>query len=136
MGNRLLPHRHRKAQRRRALRLAQGRPGAHDQWTSRQPPRRTPALELAAAKRQNLTTCKEWTLTEIRRMISSRCTAPPQWRGRSFERIRQKGFGAPHVEAAQIVANESARRRSSEFIGASGPVLMRPMACKTNTGAA
>jgi Acyl-CoA dehydrogenase N terminal len=28
-----------------------------------QPPRRAPALELAANKRQPLSTCKQWTLT-------------------------------------------------------------------------
>jgi hypothetical protein len=65
MGNRLLPHRHRKAQQRRALRLAQRRPAAHDRRTSRQPPRRTPALELATNNRQSLATCKEWTLTAM-----------------------------------------------------------------------
>jgi hypothetical protein len=54
MGNRLLPHRHRKAQQRRALCLAQRRPAAHDRRSSRQPPRRAPALELAANPRQTL----------------------------------------------------------------------------------
>jgi hypothetical protein len=47
MGNHLLPHRHRKAQQRRALCLTQRRPAAHDRRSSRQPPRRVPALELA-----------------------------------------------------------------------------------------
>src|SRR5258705_4186892 len=60
---------------------------------------------------------------EIRRMSSSRCTAPPQWSGRSFERIRQKAPARPRVEAAQIVANESPRRSSSKFIWASGPLF-------------
>jgi hypothetical protein len=54
MGNHLLPHRHRKAQQRRALCLAQRRPAAHDRRSSRQPPRRTLALELATNKRQGL----------------------------------------------------------------------------------
>src|SRR5258706_6592659 len=54
MGNRLLPHRHRKAQQRRALCLALRRPAAHDRRSSRQPPRRAPALELAANQRKRL----------------------------------------------------------------------------------
>src|ERR1700719_1164785 len=54
MGNHLLPHRHRKAQQRRALCLAQRRSAAHDRRSSRQPPRRVPALELAAYKRQGI----------------------------------------------------------------------------------
>jgi hypothetical protein len=54
MGNHLLPHRHRKAQQRRALCLAQRRPAAHDRRSSRQPPRRTLAVELATNKRQGL----------------------------------------------------------------------------------
>jgi Transposase IS66 family len=63
MGNGLLPHRHRKAQQRRALCLAQRRPAAHDRRSFRQPPRRTLAVELATNKHQGLATCKEWTLT-------------------------------------------------------------------------
>jgi len=55
MGNHLLPHRHRKAQQRRTLYLAQRRPAAHDRRSSRQPPRRTLAVELAANKPQSLT---------------------------------------------------------------------------------
>src|SRR5882672_7676078 len=54
MGNRLLPHRHRKAQQRRALCLAQKRTAAHDRRSPRQPPRRAPAMELAANERQRL----------------------------------------------------------------------------------
>jgi Transposase IS66 family len=54
MGNHLLPHRHRKAQQRRALCLAQRRPAAHDRRSSRQPPRRTLAVELATNKPQGL----------------------------------------------------------------------------------
>jgi hypothetical protein len=50
----LLPHRHRKAPQRRALCLAQRRPAAHDRRSSRQPPRRVLALELAAFKRQGI----------------------------------------------------------------------------------
>ena len=48
MGNRLLPHHYRQAQRGRALRLSQGRVGTHVQRTSNEPPRRSAALELAA----------------------------------------------------------------------------------------
>ena len=54
MGNRLLPHRHRKAQQRRALCLSQKRTAAHDRRSPRQPPRRAPAMELAANERQRL----------------------------------------------------------------------------------
>ena len=54
MGNRLLPHCHRKAQQRRALCLSQKRTAAHDRRSPRQPPRRAPAMELAANERQRL----------------------------------------------------------------------------------
>src|SRR5260221_14671049 len=54
MGNRLLPHLHRKAQQRRALCLAQRWAAAQDRRSSRQPPRWTFALELATKLRQSL----------------------------------------------------------------------------------
>ena len=59
MGNRMFPHRHREAQQRRALCLAQRRPAAHDRRSSRQPPRRTLAVELATNKRQGLSHVQE-----------------------------------------------------------------------------
>ena len=49
LGDRLLPHHHRQAQRRRALRLPQGRARAHVQRPSHEPARRPAALELAAS---------------------------------------------------------------------------------------
>ena len=59
VGNRLLPHRHRKTQQCRALCLALRRPAANDRRSSRQPPRRVPALELAAFKRQGIAHVQE-----------------------------------------------------------------------------
>ena len=46
LGDRRLAHRHRKAQRRRAVRLSQGRARAHVQRPSDEPARRPAALEL------------------------------------------------------------------------------------------
>jgi hypothetical protein len=50
--------------------MAPRRPAAHDRWASRQPPRRVPALELAAFKRQGIGLCKQWTLTHGRSGLS------------------------------------------------------------------
>ncbi len=55
LGHRRLPHRHRKAQRRRALRLPQGRPRAHDKRSPHASNRRTPPLELEAVRPPQLT---------------------------------------------------------------------------------
>src|SRR6202045_2357109 len=42
----------------------------------------------------------------------------------------------PHVNAAQIDANDSARRSSSAFVCANDPLPIRPMACNANSSAA
>jgi hypothetical protein len=42
----------------------------------------------------------------------------------------------PHVKAAQIDANDNARRSSSAFNCDSGPALIRPMERKANNSAA
>ena len=55
LGHRLLPHRHREAQRRRALRLPQGRARADDQRSSHEPSRRSAPLGLGRFTRQQLT---------------------------------------------------------------------------------
>ncbi len=54
LGHRLFPHRHCKAQRRRALRLPLRCPAAPDRWPSHEPARRSPAVELAENPRQSL----------------------------------------------------------------------------------
>jgi hypothetical protein len=56
-------------------------------------------------------------------------TPTSDWRGGSAP-------ARPHVKAAQVEANDSARRSSSAVSCASGPVLIRPMARKANNSAA
>ncbi len=78
MGHGLFPHRHGKAQRRRALQLPQRRARAHDARPSHEPTRQSPAVELDAKIRQHLTPVSRPDAYELSGWIREPSYGPPQ----------------------------------------------------------
>ena len=85
-----------------------------------------------AAASATLAAAPQFTALFVRAYSANRrANAAPtsDWRGGSAP-------ARPHVKAAQVEANDSARRSSSAVSCASGPILIRPMARKANNSAA